>query len=129
MHILAWEYFYSKGYTSLIICKPLRVRFELGGAKLLKGEYIEVFGENRQRVVLALLGNYPARTVWIRREGPYGKTKAWPGVLVEAPPEAFETVRKIAKMRGSLREEEAEQLLENPTPNSIERFLSLRAFL
>jgi len=32
-------------------------------------------------------------------------------------------------MRGCLRDEEAEQLLENPSPGSIERFLSLRALL
>jgi len=129
MHVLVWEYFHSKGYASLIVCKPLKARFELGGALLLKGEYVEVFGENRQRVVLALLGNYPARTVWIQREGSYGKTKPWAGVLVDAPPEAFETVRNMAEMKGSLGREEAEQLLENPTLKNVRRFLSLRALI
>jgi len=85
-------------------------------------ESVEIHGTTRREIAVALLNNYPLKLTISDVFGP--------GVLVEAPDEAFKVLRILQKLKRPVRrDEEFRRLLENPTLENVRRFISLKKLL
>jgi len=71
---------------------------------------------------VALLNNYPSKLTVSEMFGP--------GVLVEAPDEAFKVLRGLQELKKPIRRgKELRRLLENPTLENVRRLISLKKLL
>jgi len=82
---------------------------------------IIIHGKSRQTIAAALLNNYPLKLVmWVR-----GLT-----ILVEAPKRVFRVLKALQELEKPIRrDDEFYRLLENPTLENVERFVSVRRLM